>query len=64
MEKPYDEVHLSDMELSFQAGLIRDEQMLYDWIKFELQADDLELFKSPELRGWTVRYKRNQLQYG
>lgn len=64
MEKPYDEVHSSNLYLDQYSGLIRNESMLCDWLKSELQADELEVWKCSDTHGWKVRYKRNQLQYG
>lgn len=64
LTKPYDEVFLHKGYLSQFAHFIRDDQHLLDWLKFEYGADEIELIENPENFGYTVRYKRNQLQYG
>ena len=64
MEKPYDEVFLSYSELKqWGSGLVKVERMK-DWLKMEYQADELELIEEPDQMGYTMKYKRYQLQYG
>ncbi len=64
LTKPYDEVHIPCLELKkISNGVVRVEKMK-EWLKFELQADELELFEDADTMNYVVRYKRNQLQYG
>lgn len=64
MKKPYDERFIPSCEIAMMHDLIRDSRMLLDWLKFKLQADEIEVVEDQCRMGITVRYKRNVLQYG
>lgn len=61
LTKPYDEVFLDRMDMPHN---ITDGHHFAEWLKYHYKANEVEAFVAQYNRGYTIRYKRYELQYG